>query len=91
VKDCEMDNDIKTLMEQNSSRFVGLRQVMRGINEGTIWCVIVSSDCEERIKTNIISAAKSKKIRVEMCESMQQLGSLSGIDVPAAVVGLIGK
>ncbi len=77
------------LLQQYPKRLVGLKQVVRGLTEDSIWCVIVSSDCDNRIKTTIKTASEGRKVLIESIDSMERLGKLCGIDVSAAVVGLV--
>ncbi|NCA67787.1 MAG: hypothetical protein EOM87_06980 [Clostridia bacterium] len=85
-----MHTKIKKMIDDNPSRVVGLKQVLKGIIDDTIWCVIVSSDSDEFIKSRIAESVKEKAaVLVENIDSKEALGGLVGIDVPAAVVGLI--
>ena len=84
-----MTGDFKSLIDNSPKRFVGLKQVLRGITDGTVWCVIVSSDCEEFIKARLRDEARDKKIELVKGPSMADLGRKVKIDVGAAVVGLV--
>ena len=84
-----MAGEYESLIDNSSKRFVGLKQVLRGITDGTVWCVIVSSDCEEFIKTKLRDEARGKEIKFKKGPEMTVLGRKVGIDVGAAVVGLV--
>ena len=84
-----MAEDYKALIENSPKKFVGLKQVLRGITDGVVWCVILSSDCEEFIKKAVREAAHGKKIAFKSAPTMAELGKAAKIDVGAAVVGLI--
>lgn len=84
-----MTGDYNSLLDNSPKRFVGLKQVLRGITDGTIWCVIVSSDCEEFIKARLREEARDKDVRLVQGPLMADLGRKVNIDVGAAVVGLV--
>lgn len=72
----------------NSSKVVGSKQVLKGISEGTVRCVIVASDADAELRRKIVSCADAHKVKVERVPSKRYLGELAGIEVAAAVVGL---
>ena len=84
-----MTGDYNSLLDNSPNRFVGLKQVLRGITDGTIWCVIVSSDCEEFIKARLQDEARGKDVQLVKGPLMAELGRKVQIDVGAAVVGLV--
>ena len=84
-----MAEDYKSLIDNSPKRFVGLKQVLRGITDGTVWCVIVSSDCEEFIKERLHEESLGKEIEFRKGPEMSELGRTVKIDVGAAVVGLV--
>ena len=84
-----MADDYKKLIDNSPKKLVGLKQVLRGITDGTVWCVIVSSDCEEFIKTKLRDEARGKEVKFKKGPEMTVLGRKVGIDVGAAVVGLV--
>ena len=84
-----MAEDYRSLIDNSPNKFVGLKQVLRGITDGTVWCVILSSDCEEFIKKAVRDAARGKDIAFKKAPSMADLGKAARIDVGAAVVGLV--
>ena len=84
-----MADDYKKLIDNSPKKLVGLKQVLRGITDGTVWCVIVSSDCEEFIKAKLREEARGKGVEIKKGPEMNVLGKKVGIDVGAAVVGLV--
>ena len=84
-----MTGEYDALIDNSPNRFVGLKQVLRGITDGTVWCVIVSSDCEEFIKAKLREASHGKEVEFKKGPEMTVLGRKVGIDVGAAVVGLV--
>lgn len=84
-----MAEDYKSLMDNSPKKLVGLKQVLRGITDGTVWCVIVSSDCEEFIKETLRLEAQGREVAFKKGPAMSELGKNAKIEVGAAVVGLI--
>ena len=84
-----MAEDYNSLLDNSPKKLVGLKQVLRGITDGTVWCVIVSSDCEEFIKERLKKEAHGKEVSFEKGPQMAELGAKVNIDVGAAVVGLL--
>ena len=84
-----MAEDCRTLIDNSPKKLVGLKQVLRGITDGTVWCVIVSSDCEEFIRKRLRDEAVGKTVEFRKGPDMTALGRISKIDVGAAVVGLV--
>ena len=84
-----MAEDYKSLMDNSPKRFVGLKQVLRGITDGTVWCVIVSSDCEEFIERTLSDAISTRDVHAVKGPTMAELGKAAGIDVGAAVIGIV--
>ena len=84
-----MADEYKKLIDNSPKKLVGLKQVLRGITDGTVWCVIVSSDCEEFIKERLYGTAAGKTVEFKKGPDMAELGRTMRIDVGAAVVGLI--
>ena len=84
-----MADDYKKLIDNSPKKLVGLKQVLRGITDGTVWCVIVSSDCEEFIKHRLRDEAAGKTVTFKKGPEMAELGRMMKIDVGAAVVGLV--
>ena len=84
-----MTEDYRSLMDNSPNKLVGLKQVLRGITDGTVWCVIVSSDCEEFIRRALKDASADKDVRLQGGPTMAELGKAAAIDVGAAVVGLV--
>ena len=84
-----MATSIVQLIANNPTRLVGLKQVVRGISEGIVWCVIVASDSDEFVLQRIRDAIGDRKVSVKTIDSKSKLGALAGIEVAASVVGLV--
>ncbi|MCM1306545.1 MAG: ribosomal L7Ae/L30e/S12e/Gadd45 family protein [Bacteroides sp.] len=75
-------------MLNHSSKVVGSKQVLKGISDGTIRCVIVATDADADLRKKITACAKAHSVEMQRVSSKRQLGELAGIEVAAAVVGL---
>ncbi|MCQ2602584.1 MAG: ribosomal L7Ae/L30e/S12e/Gadd45 family protein [Clostridia bacterium] len=85
-----MNKDEKLInLLKHSNTVVGCRQVLRGLSEDTIRCVIVADDTEDRLKSVLHKAATEKNAEILRCKSMDWLGKQAGIEVKAAVVGIM--
>ena len=76
-------------MLKDHKKLVGCRQVLRGLSEDTVRCVIVAEDADGEIKSNLVKTAMSKNVKVLHAPSMEWLGRNAGIDVGAATVGFL--
>ncbi len=83
-----MSTGVNDLIASNPDRLVGLKQVVRGIADGSVWCVIVSLDCDDFVKQKVEEAIGNRQIGLKYFDTKSKLGALVGIEVPAAVVGL---
>ncbi|MBR7110305.1 MAG: ribosomal L7Ae/L30e/S12e/Gadd45 family protein [Clostridia bacterium] len=63
---------------------VGLKQVLRGIEEGTVRCVTVASDADAFIKERVVNEAKAKNVEIKWCSTKEELGKLCKVAVPTA-------
>lgn len=81
-KDEKLEN-----MLTNSSKIVGSKQVLKGISDGTIRCVVVALDTDAELKKKIVAQAKSKGVNIIYVPSKKKLGELAGVEVSAATIG----
>lgn len=83
-----MATSVNDLIANNPARLVGLKQVVRGISEGIVWCVIVSLDSDDFVKQRVEAAIGDRRIGIKYFDNKKKLGQMVGIDVAASVVGL---
>lgn len=76
-------------MLKDLKKLVGCRQVLRGLSEGTVRCVIVAEDAEDGIKDQLKTLSRLYGAQVLSAPSMEWLGKQAGIDVGAATVGFL--
>jgi ribosomal protein L7Ae-like RNA K-turn-binding protein len=82
----ERKTKLEVLLE-SPDKLVGSKQVLRGLSEGKIRCVILSEDADRELKTRIENAAALCSADVLFAPSMKWLGAKAGIEVGASVVG----
>lgn len=78
----------KQLIAESPAKLVGLKQVLKGIKNGNVRCVVIATDSESFIEECIREAVGTMCVNVLYCPARQELGKIVGIDVPCAVVGL---
>lgn len=86
-KSMSQENEITKLLNF-SSKVVGTKQVLRGLSEGTVGCVIVAEDTERALRDRVVGAAEAAGVPVLFAPSMAWLGNVAGIEVGAAAVGI---
>lgn len=77
----------ETIVE--SEKIVGTKQVLKGIEEGTVKTVVIAEDADDGIAARVRASAAGRGIPVRTAGTKQELGELCGIEVPAACAGLI--
>ena len=76
-------------MLKDHKKLVGCRQVLRGLSEDTVRCVIVAEDADGKIKSHLVKTASERNVKVLHAPTMEWLGRNAGIDVGAATVGFL--
>ena len=84
-----MDKEKLELMLNTSSKVVGSKQVLKGISDSTVRCVIVASDADAQIKKRIVAQAKANGVEIVYVASKKRLGESVGVEVSAAAVGIV--
>lgn len=77
---------LKTISE--SEKVVGTKQVLKSIEGKTVKCVIVADNADGFIRNSVTALCRENGIEIISVPSKKELGRISGIDVPASVVGL---
>lgn len=67
---------------------VGLKQVLRGIEEDTVRCVTVASDADAFIVERVVESAKAKNVEIKWCPTKEELGKLCKVAVPTATAAI---
>lgn len=77
------------LSQTNSQLIIGVKQVIKAINNGEAAEVYIAKDVDQHIINNVEMAAKTKTIPIVYVDSKKQLGIASKIDVDASAVVLV--
>lgn len=80
--------DYKQKISTSSLKIVGLKQVLKGIRDNDVRCVVIASDSDSFVEECVVETIGTKCVDVLYCQSRKELGQTVGIDVPASVVGL---
>ncbi len=67
---------------------VGLKQVLRGIEEDAVRCVIVASDADAFIVERVTEQAKAHGVEISECPTKELLGKLCRVAVPTATAAV---
>ena len=70
-------------------RIVGLKQVLKGAQEGIFEKIFIASDVDEVIRQKVIAVCDAQEISYEEVFSMIELGNACKIEVGAATAGLL--
>ena len=67
---------------------VGLKQVLKCLEEGTTRCVVVASDSDSFIKERIEESVREYGVEFIECPTKAELGRLCRVDVASAVCAI---
>ena len=76
-------------LKSSARRVVGTKQVLRALKAGTVSRVYAASDADTFIYQQVVRSAESAGIPCVRVPSMKELGTICGVDVPAAAAGLL--
>lgn len=65
-------------------KYVGIKQVLKAVEEGSVKTVYIGDDAEEHVTEQLIKMCEEKNIVVKHISTMEELGRLAGIDVKAS-------
>ena len=82
-----MESDI-IKMVKHLPRVAGLRQVLKGLKSGTLRCVVIARDCDDFVLREVEAFNRDPVIPVYVQCTMRELGTICGIDVDTAVIGI---
>ncbi len=77
------------ILEEAENKVVGLKQVLRAIQNGTAQKVYLAADVEQHIKNDIEQKAAAFDVPIEIYSNMKDLGQMCKIDVKAACVAIL--
>lgn len=85
-----MDTDFNDIIEiTHLSKVVGLRQVVKHLNQDKINTIILATDADPNFEKTVLDLASVKAVSVVRAGTKEQLAALCGIDKIATVVGLL--
>jgi large subunit ribosomal protein L7A len=71
------------------NKVAGIRQVIRGIREGRIRCVLAASDADDHIKKELAKLCGSAGVELKYVLTKKELGKAMGLKVDCAAAGII--
>ena len=76
-------------LADSDKRVVGLKQVLKGVQEGIFEKIYIASDADEAIRLKILKACTQTGTIYEEVHTMLELGNACSIDVGAATAGVL--
>lgn len=74
---------------KNRQKVVGIKQTRKAAEQERLEAVFFANDADQRMVGQLRKLCEEKGIQLHTVESMKQLGKAAGIDVSAAVVGIL--
>lgn len=74
---------------KTGKKTVGVKETHKALRDGRVRVLFVASDADERLVNPLIALCGQTGVAVEKVGAMKELGALCGIDVGAAVAGLL--
>ncbi|MCX7771735.1 MAG: ribosomal L7Ae/L30e/S12e/Gadd45 family protein [Clostridia bacterium] len=74
---------------KRKEKVVGIKQTRKAAEQDKLEAVFIAYDADQRVVGQLKAFCEAKRISVVTTESMKQLGKAAGIDVGAAVVGIL--
>lgn len=68
---------------------IGTRQVMRALEQRTLARAMLAQDADKALQDKLAAALEQAGVPYEWTDSMKELGRQCGINVGAAVVGIL--
>ena len=68
---------------------IGTRQVMRALEQRTLARAMLAQDADKALQDKLTAALEQAGVPFEWTDSMKELGKQCGINVGAAVVGIL--
>lgn len=68
---------------------IGTRQVMRALEQRTLARAMLAQDADQALQDKLAAALEQAGVPYEWTDSMKELGRRCGINVGAAVVGIL--
>lgn len=76
-------------VKQARSLKIGTKQTLKALKSGSVHEVIIASDAEPKLVSEVVKLAKDTSVPVTYVDSMKKLGKACGIEVQAATVAIM--
>lgn len=76
-------------LESAPNRIVGLKQLLRELENETVQRIYIADDADLHVKGKIRKAVNGRAIEIIGVDSMEMLGGICGIDVGAACAAIL--
>ena len=77
------------MLKAGGRKVVGTKQVLRALKAGTVSRVYAANDADTFIYQQVVRSAEDAGVPCVRVPSMKELGTICGVDVPAAAAGLL--
>lgn len=74
---------------KKKEKVVGIKQTKKAAEQNNLEIVFIASDADQKVVAPIKQLCESKGITVDTEITMKQLGKAAGIDVGAAIAGIL--
>lgn len=74
---------------KKKEKVIGVKQTKKAAEQDKLEMVFIASDADQKVVAPIIQLCESKGISVNTTITMKQLGKAAGIDVGAAIAGIL--
>lgn len=74
---------------KTKEKVIGAKQTKKAVEQGKLEAVFIASDADQRVVGPIKQICETKGISIYYVDTMKQLGKAAGIDVGAAVAGIL--
>lgn len=74
---------------KKKDKVVGIKQTKKAAEQDKLEAVFIAYDADQRVVGQVKQLCDEKRINIYTTESMKQLGKAAGIDVGAAIVGIV--
>ena len=74
---------------KKKEKVIGVKQTKKAAEQNNLEMVFIASDADQRVIAPIKQLCESKGININTTNTMKQLGKAAGIDVGAAIAGIL--
>ncbi len=74
---------------KNANRVIGIKQVTKAIQKGTVKCVFLAKDADKRMIAPLRTLCETETVSVEDQATMSEIGDACSIEVGAAAAAVL--